>query len=324
MGLEMRKLLLIIPRFFTYEVYIKKEFEKLGYQVDMIYENLGEFSIQAKLSIRVFPDKRNFYDKYYISFIKNKHYHTVLAIRASTLSETVIKLIKESSPEAKLYMYQWDSVKNNENAVCIAPYFDMVSTFDVEDANKYNWVYRPLFYITESKRTSADRNYKLAYICTLHSNRVNIYKKLKKIKTTNFLYLYSNRTHYYKEKYINRNSAYTEMEDAEVKFKSLTLEEANQILGKTDIVVDYTHPAQTGFTMRTCEAIGHRCKILTNNKRIEKADFYNPDNIYVYDEKHFDVPDKFLNGKYEEIPVDIYEKYKISTWIKDVINYDGC
>ena len=36
-------LLLIIPKFFSYEKYIKNELEKIGYKVCLIYENADEF-----------------------------------------------------------------------------------------------------------------------------------------------------------------------------------------------------------------------------------------------------------------------------------------
>ena len=49
-------------------------------------------------------------------------------------------------------MYQWDSIKNNPNALSISEEFDEVSTFDVEDSKKYGWKYRPLFYIKSNDR----------------------------------------------------------------------------------------------------------------------------------------------------------------------------
>lgn len=318
----MKKLLLIVPNFFKYEIYIRNELSKLGYLVDMIYENVDEFSFMAKVSIKIFHNRRNFFDKYYTKRIGCNHYDIVLAIRASTLSDTVLKTIKYYSPDAKFYMYQWDSVENNKNAVDIAGCFDMISTFDMEDAVRYGWKYRPLFFIDQSNRYKFDRVYQLAYICTLHSKRVEIYKKLKKMPENNFLYLYAKKTHFLKEKYVKKNVDYVEMKNAEVEFKPLTLQEVNRVMSKTNIMVDYTHPGQAGFTMRTCEAIGHRCKILTNNVRIYNADFYNPNDVYVYDENHFDVPQDFIEGEYKEIPDEVYNRYKISTWIKDVINYD--
>ena len=49
--------LLIIPKFFSYEQYIKKEIQTLGYDVDMIFENPNEFSIVSKFKLKLVKNK---------------------------------------------------------------------------------------------------------------------------------------------------------------------------------------------------------------------------------------------------------------------------
>lgn len=88
------------------------------------------------------------------------------------------------------------------------------------------------------------------------------------------------------------------------------------------MVIDYTHPAQTGFTMRTCEAIGHKCKLVTNNARVIDADFYDKNNVYVYNIEDFQIPKSFIDSPYHEIPQEILQNYSITNWLKDVINYE--
>lgn len=107
----MIKVLLIIPNFFSYENYIKNELEKLGYYVYLIYENPDEFSFKAKFQISLLNNKQKYYDKYFKNKIKNKRFDIVLAIRAAFLSESIIEYIRSTSPDAKFYMYQWDSIK---------------------------------------------------------------------------------------------------------------------------------------------------------------------------------------------------------------------
>lgn len=315
------KALLIIPKFFSYEMYIKKELQNIGYDVNVVYENVDQFSIIAKIQITFLRNKIRYFNRYFRKAIGNNAYDIVVVIRAAFLSCDVIKHIKENSPLARLYMYQWDSVKNNPNALVVAPYFDKVSTFDIDDAKKYGWSYRPLFFINSSERT-IHRKYDIAFICTLHSRRVKIFHKLKCSGGDNFLYLYSKFSHLIKERYFHRNSEYCGVSLKDVKFKSLSLEQANAIMGMANIVVDYTHPAQTGFTMRTCEAIGHRCKLVTNNKLVKNADFYNVNNVYVYDVNDFQIPESFMNSPYIEFSENIYERYSISNWIKEIIDYE--
>lgn len=134
--------------------------------------------------------------------------------------------------------------------------------------------------------------------------------------------MYSKFSHFVKERYLNRNTDFSGVSLKNVRFKSLSLENSNEIMAASNIVVDYTHLSQTGFTMRTCEAIGHRCKLVTNNKLVKEADFYNENNVYIYDVDNFQIPESFINSPYQELSKEIYERYSISNWIKEIINYE--
>jgi glycosyltransferase len=313
------RVLLIIPKFFSYENYIKNELEKLGYNVYMIYENPDEFSFKAKFQINLLNNKQKYYDKYFKKKIKNKRFDIVLAIRAAFLSESTIEYIRTISPGAKFYMYQWDSIKNNHNALVISALFDKVMTFDIDDSKKYGWKYRPLFYIKSADR-SEKRKYDISFIATLHSKRVKIYQIIKKSNKNCYLYLYSRCSHYLKERYINKNPDFFDVSFKEIKRKPLSLEATNTIMANSDIIVDYTHPNQSGFTMRTCEAIGNKCKIVTNNKNIVKADFYNPNNILIYNEHNYDIPEYFIKLKYVELSDEIYERYSLTNWVNEIMS----
>lgn len=315
------KALLIIPKFFSYEIYIKEELQNIGYEVNTIYENVDNFSLISKIQIEFIGNKMNFFNKYFEMSIGNDVYNIVIVIRGSFLSGHILDLIKEKSPLAKLYMYQWDSVKNNPNALDIAPYFDTVSTFDIDDAKKYGWKYRPLFYINSSERKTV-RKYDITYICTLHSQRVKIFQILKDLDIRSYLYLYSKFSHYIKERYINKNKDFDGISLHDVKFKPLSLEQSHEVMANSNIVIDYTHPAQSGFTMRTCEAIGHRCKLVTNNKLVVNADFYNENNVYVYDPDNFAIPVSFIKSPFLDLGEKIYERYSISRWLKDILDYE--
>ena len=317
----MKHILLIVPRFFSYEKYIKNELENMGFKVNMVYENVNEFSYLSKILIKIIGDKKKYFDRYYSRKTKGNKFDYVLVIRGSFLSVEALRNLKQASPKAKFYMYQWDSASNNPNAKEISPYFDKISTFDIDDSKKFGWFYRPLFYLKSSNR-STKREYDISFIGTLHSQRVKIFQKIKKIEAKKYLFIYSKASHFIKEKYINHNSDFRGVSYKDLSFKSLPLEETNKILSKSHMVIDYTHPAQTGFTMRTCEAIGHKCKLVTNNARVIDADFYDKNNVYVYNIEDFQIPKSFIDSPYHEIPQEILQNYSITNWLKDVINYE--
>ena len=72
-----------------------------------------------------------------------------------------------------------------------------------------------------------------------------------------------------------RDKRYRKAKKEMVHFVPLSQKEMEQIYKDTKIIVDYTAQTQSGFTMRTIESIGYRCKLITNNMNIMDADFYN-------------------------------------------------
>ena len=82
--------------------------------------------------------------------------------------------------------------------------------------------------------------------------------------------------------------------------------------------MDYTHPGQTGFTMRTIEALGNGCKLITNNPLVKDADFYDPNNILVYEGTDVEIPEWFVQTPYRKPDDAIYRKYSLTQWIADI------
>ena len=70
--------------------------------------------------------------------------------------------------------------------------------------------------------------------------------------------------------------------------------------------------------MRTYDAMGCRCKLLTNNPHVKDADFYDPQNIYVYDPDHFEIPADFLDTPYRALPPEIYDRYRLDGFLQEL------
>lgn len=323
-----KKVLLIAPKYFDYEILIKEAIEKQGAEVFLFYENLDDTSLWYRfIYVYLSKFKNAIIDKYYLGIVQKvkEDIDIVLVIRGSSCSEKTIKLFRKTfKPKCYFIFYQWDSVENNKNALNIARYFDRVLTFDIADSKKYGWKYRPLFYISDESKKYDMRTIDAVYICSIHSERVEAYRKIKnnaeKNKIQLYKYIYSNPVIFFKKKYINRAREYQNLKFNDIAFKKLDNYELNKIYSDCKIIVDYTHTLQTGYTMRTIESIGHKCKLITNNKNICEADFYNSDNIMIFEDTNVEIPLQFLNMPYKDIDVDTYECYSIDAWIKTVFD----
>lgn len=314
-------ILIIMPKFYGYEKVIECEARKRFNNVYIIYENRDWVSVWHRFVYVYLPSKkREVLNKFYKKQIDRlpKVIDLVFVIRGSSLSSPIMNYMKNRFTDSCQYiMYQWDGVKNNPEILDIQKYFDKLFTFDIEDSIKYGWNYRPLFYIKD-KVIDGNKDIDISFLCSLHSQRAKIQERIKSIcKKKSFVFyshMYCNRFTYYKWKYIGRKLEYKDTNDREVVFKSLSLDETYLIYGRSKVIVDYTHPEQTGFTMRTIEAIGNKCKLITNNKYIVNADFYNPENIFVYDDINFEIPEDFIEKPYESINEELYKYYSLERW----------
>ena len=70
----------------------------------------------------------------------------------------------------------------------------------------------------------------------------------------------------------------------------------NFIYSNSRCVLDSAQEGQMGLTIRVLEALGAKKKLITTNEDIVNYDFYNEENIYVYDGKTFDFNSPFFKS----------------------------
>lgn len=327
MDLSNQKIVLIAPKYFDYELEIKSKLEEWGASVHLIYENMDKVSIYYKMLYSKFPDcMLKAMDKYFKKklAVDSPDVSYVLVIRGQFLSKSVIAHMKlRFDKKCQYIFYQWDSVRNNENAKLIASEFDRVYTFDPEDAKLYKWIYRPLFYISTKINHVERKVNDLLYICSLHSDRARILMEIKRFCTKSGLsyraILFEKQYIFLKRKYIDQRPEYISVSNNDMTFKPVTLPQAYELYGCSKAVIDYTHPGQKGYTMRTIECLGNRCKLITNNVRIREADFYDERNVYVYDNNKFKIPEEFIRSEYCDIDLEVYKYYSLDCWIETLL-----
>ena len=104
-----------------------------------------------------------------------------------------------------------------------------------------------------------------------------------------------------------------------IKYTTLSLKQMVELYEQSEIIIDVQHPKQTGLTMRTFEALGARRKLVTTNADIVNYDFYNPRNILVVDRDNIVIPRSFVEEPYVDLPEEIYKKYSLSNWLREVL-----
>jgi len=73
---------------------------------------------------------------------------------------------------------------------------------------------------------------------------------------------------------------------------------------------------QSGLTMRTFEALGCGCKLLTTNHSIFHESFYNDQIIKFIDKGDIVLNVDFIKNTYKNI--DQFDEYSINKWVRKI------
>lgn len=329
MNLSGKTILLLAPKFFGYELEIKKELENFGAKVIYFDERpKNDFftKVFVRLNLKSFISKKiDDYYKYIIEATKYQDIDYLFLVTPETIDLKIIEKIKQNHKNIKIFTYFWDSIKNKRTALNYLHISDKYFSFDSNDIKINNKIeFLPLFYIKDYENISNEREdilYDICFIGTIHSDRYKIIKQIedqvRSIGLQTYFYFYSpSKILFFFQKLFKRDFKDIKWED--VSFKSLNKADVINIIKKSKIIIDIQHPLQTGLTMRTIEMLGANKKILTTNKDIINYDFFIMDNIFVFDRNKIEINAEFFDKKYFKIEEGLYKKYSLSNWLKTI------
>jgi hypothetical protein len=320
-NIQGKNILFIAPKFYNYHTDIINFLEKSQARVTFFPEDV--YTPVYRFFNRVFPIIATYIKNKYLNLllknIKINRYDIVFVIRGGILMPLSLEQIKTDLPNAKFIMYQWDSDKQSNYKDKIK-YFDIVMTFDKEDAINYNIEYLPLFYTQQYQDVLIDKKKKkfdLVFYGAYHSNRLEIIKYLDKFFIDNDLVF---KHHLYITKLgLIRMLAIGKVKLKDLKFLKIHSVDSNEILNsykRTVSVLDIELNIQSGLTMRTFEALGAGVKLITTNTKIIDEPFYDKNVAMVIDRINPDIDINFFNNN---LTVDKnFRKYSFDNWLNNI------
>ena len=323
-----KKILLLSPAFFDFEVNIKANFENLGATVDYFDERSIQSAINRAI-LKISPlffafTTRNYYKKLMRKTIRN-NYDFILIIRCDMISKSILRKLRCEFPSAKLCLYLWDPVRTIKGLEKKLDIFDCVSSFDSKDCKKYSFIkFRP-FYCTQQllqTKPVSELKYDFAFCGTVHSDRLEVLRKIellcKKSNYTFYKYYYlPSEFMYYFYKITKKSFRFYHKDD--FKFTKISSEQVNNIENSSRAVIDIQSPMQVGLTSRAINRICNQKKLVTTDEDIINYDFYNPINIFVINREDPKIDKKMLEGQFVDIDKDILKNYTFEAWAKDVL-----
>lgn len=316
------KLYFICSDFFNYDKSIKKELERIGYDVELIteYPFGGKF---IKVLNRLFHGKLNFiFSSYYKKKFENLDGdNIVFIIKGETLSKTALNNIFNKTK--RVCIYQWDALKNNCNSKCLLKYSEFITSFDPVDTCKYKLRYKALFHQMESFNQHSDRekNVGASFIGTVHEDRlkqlIEIETYLKKEGVSFFFYkYYPSKLIFFLRKIIDTRLWGVNTKD--VFFKPLEYSKYKEIIANSISVIDFPRKAQSGYTMRTIESLASNTKVITTAEYLEDKFCLKGDAIFHLNESNKAMLCDFLLRK-SEFSLEDFNELKLKNWLKDIL-----
>jgi hypothetical protein len=115
-----------------------------GGEVDL-FEERPSVGFWGKVLVRYFPRLSWFFSQRYFNKILaascRKRYDYVLIIRAEAVTRNFLLQLKRSHPNAKLILYQWDSMTLTRGPVDKLDLFDLLVSFDKKECARYSMAF---------------------------------------------------------------------------------------------------------------------------------------------------------------------------------------
>lgn len=315
---ENKKLILLITYDnWGYNQYIADALEKKSYTVKHInfhsfrykYPSLGHkiFNFFTK-NLKIVNLKHVHYNNIILNELKNIDFiDTSIYIKADFLAKKTINAINKKSGKSVLIIS--DSINRYPKTKNILSLFDKVFSFEKKDCKKYHLRFKTNFIYKTTEEKTDNYIYKVFNISS-YDNRFPIIRKIAKalydLKVNSKIIIFTSKEN--KEPYI------------EFSKKPLSIDEINDFLDKSEIMLDVSRNVQQGLSFRVFESLGLKKKLITTNTDIVNYDFYNPENILVIEDiSNIIISETFLNKPYQEVPKDILHKYLIENWVEDLV-----
>ena len=247
----------------------------------------------------------------------------VLVIKGEAISEAHLRTLRALFPKARFTLYLWDSYGNMPaNTPAKVAHFDQAFSFDPRDVERDPRLqYRPLFFLPEfAALPPAERDIDLLFLGTVHSDRFEVTERLARslpshIRFERVCYFPSKKLFYVKRLF---RPAYWRAGTEQFTFTPIARDAVLQLLARSRAVLDIERAVQTGFTMRSIEAVGASKKLATTNGTVVTADFYDPANQVVLDRERPRLPPEFLQTDYRPIPASVLQRYSLDTFLTDI------
>ncbi len=261
---------------------------------------------------KVFKRKKEIYFK---KLIKDVEFEYFLDIGGKA-SIDFLEILKEKKCYKKV-LFLWDDVKYNKKILEKTKFYDEVFSYSKQDSKRYNFSYRPSFFLDIFLQKNFSKEIELFYIGSWRDKKraellLDIIGNLK-INNMELSLVKKHKKNIFRELL---NNKFSEI----LKEAPLSIKEVAEKYKKSKVILDIQYKNQSGLSLRNIESIATSSKIITTNKNIEEWEIYQYGNVYILNDKNpnWEEVNTFLKKDYRDYSVELIEKYSFSYFLKEV------
>ena len=325
-GIRKRKILFITPLYMDYTDMIRCGIEEyLGAEVHLITTTGKDVKFNYRNS---FHRLQNFFSKlllkknqkniFYNNLTRQKldalftlhpQFDDVLILRPDLVKEQ-LGFIKNHGQ--RLIAYFWDSFLRIPKGKETIQFFDKFFSFEPKDVKDHTLLFLPNFYppivcIDENNQPEFDLSYIASY-----DKRVETMERI--LASLSSLDLKTNIN------IVSTKNIDTGERNENINWFANVLprKETLRIMNESKVLLDITQQKQEGLSFRIFEAMALEKKIITTSRSVVEYDFFDPKNIFVWENENTIPTKDFFTGPYSPLPGEIVKKYSLENWVRKI------
>ncbi|SHH47041.1 hypothetical protein [Clostridium grantii] len=280
-----------------------------GINATSIFKSDSKFSKLIRRLILKYklPGLSIFYD----NWVKNINKYELIIISVNPYSPNIAKYIRKKT-NIRIIQWYWNPVITEIKPDKLRGSDCEIYSFDKEDCQKYGLNYIQTYYFSGIELPQNDIINDI-YFVGADKGRIHELLELKKVFEQKDIV-----TKFHITKSSNSKNVKNYTYEYKISYSEVLAE-----ISKSYAILDLVQPGQMGMSQRPMEAIFFSKKLVTNDIKICKYDFYNRNNIFILGKDNIDDLKRFLNSDYISIDKNIIENYDFGNWlnqIKDQMN----
>ena len=325
--IKKRKILFITPDYMDYTTIIQNGVrEYLDAETHLITTTGSELSFTYRNALHRVQNffsklflkknqKKIFYNKAIkkkleIIFEKHQGFDDIFILRPDLIKEQ-LSFIKDRGNRTIAYF--WDSFSRIPEGKGTIQFFDKFFSFEPKDVKDHRLLFLSNFYSPDLAITKNEpSHFDLSYVAS-YDDRLNTLEKiltsLSPLDLKTNINIIATRFSGAKNKSEKNITWFTDV---------LPRKETIRIMSESNVLLDIAQPRQEGLSFRIFEAMKLEKKIITTNRSVVAYDFYNPKNIFVWENENTIPARDFFTTPYSTLPVEVFNRYSLQKWITTI------